>query len=209
MALPITWLSVFSTWCGLRVIAIVHGAAGHASLVANTWVVCSTGCCQLGIACTLCGLIPFPEWFAGALGVVVGRRRSITLLFLVMADEEEIEGGADQEEEDSQDGDGEACGVEAASIAIVTSSRSCLVVESCTYGRADYATAFVGSVTRIVRDDSKAGCEKDIENDSQEAEEGLATEEEREDDAEDGIQDGSACHALNSLLPCWNRDVVF
>src|SRR5437763_2790379 len=40
-------------------------------------------------------------------GVVVGRRRSIALLFLVVADKNDLQDGGDEKEEQVDDGDGE------------------------------------------------------------------------------------------------------
>lgn len=62
---------------------------------------CAWGSSQLSISCgVLITAISLPEWgFAGAGSVVVGWGGAEALLFLVMADEEELEDGCQKEEE--------------------------------------------------------------------------------------------------------------
>lgn len=57
------------------------------------------------------GLPALPELHARALGVAVGRTGTKALLLLVVAHEEHLEEGAEQEEDSTNDGDGEAGGV--------------------------------------------------------------------------------------------------
>ena len=88
MALSVTRLTVLCASSGTSV-AIVHGATSHACLVADaTVVVGGRRGSHLSIASTLGVLVSSPEWLATfPLGVVVGWRRTISLLFLVVLDE--------------------------------------------------------------------------------------------------------------------------
>lgn len=60
----------------------------------------------------------------------------------------------------------------------------------------------------VVGNRGETANEEDIEKDGKDGEDGDAAEEDGEEDAEDEIQDGSARHALNSLLPGWNVHVL-
>ena len=56
---------------------------------------CSS-CCELGIMCV--HLLTTEEATATrASGIIIGRRRTITLLFLVVSDQEELDEGGDEE----------------------------------------------------------------------------------------------------------------
>lgn len=60
----------------------------------------------------------------------------------------------------------------------------------------------------VVCDGRETSDEADVEDDGDEGEESDAAQEERQENAEDEVQAGGARHALNSLLPCWNVDVL-
>ena len=66
-----------------------------------------------------CLLFPESEFAAGAGSVVVRWARAISLLFLMVADEQDLHDGRAQEEESSDDRDGEHGGIEAARCAKV------------------------------------------------------------------------------------------
>lgn len=188
LALAVAWLSIFGPSSrSLGVIAVVHSAAGHAGLVADTRVMRGTGSCHFSVASTLASLVPLPERLARAFCVVVGWRRSITLLFLVVADEKEIKTGADKEREETQDSHSEASSIEAASITIIASSRGCFIIEAGTDRGVDDAAAFVRTMTRVVCNRCEAASKGNIKDDAQEPEDGVATEEESEEYAEYGV----------------------
>ena len=60
----------------------------------------------------------------------------------------------------------------------------------------------------VVGDCEEASGKENVEYHCDEAEEGNAAEEEGEDDAEDGVQNGGTAHAFNCFLPCWNVGIV-
>jgi len=66
------------------------------------------------VAETATALLALPELDAGALGVAVGGAWAVALLLLVVLVDEELERDGDEEEEGSENGDSEACGVEPA-----------------------------------------------------------------------------------------------
>ena len=145
---------------------------------------------------------------ACTLGVVVGWRWAISLLLLVVLDQQDLPCGSDEEKEDADDGDSEDCGVEGADITIVAGTGSRVIAESSAKGRVDCAFARIGAMSSIVCNDSEAADEAQVEEDCKVGEEADAAEEESEDDAKDGVEDGCAAHSFNHLLPCWNVDIL-
>jgi len=126
----------------------------------------------------------------------------------VVTGEKNLDDRSEKEEEDGEDGDGEARCVQAANIAPVTSTRSVLATEASSERSVDNALAFAGAMAGVVCDCGKAAREQNVEQDSDESEESDATQAEGEEDTEDGVQDGSARHAFNGLLPYWNVNVL-
>ena len=60
----------------------------------------------------------------------------------------------------------------------------------------------------VVCNGSEAASEEDVEDDAQEAKDANATEAQSEDNREEGVENTGARHALNSLLPGWDRHIV-
>ena len=85
----------------------VHGSASIAGVVA--WSNRTSACGRhLSIPGVVDLLVASPERFAASTRcVVVGWRRAVALLFLVVSDEDDLEGGRDEEEEGVDDRDGE------------------------------------------------------------------------------------------------------
>ena len=164
-------------------------------------------------------LLAVPEVALGrAAGVVVGRARAETLLLLVLADKEDLEESSDEEQESGNDRHSEHGSVHAASVARRDRVGEVLALSS--------AETIVAKALRVVGisiadakrgvDDAGAGggtvagqdsnCdettdEEDVEDDRGEGEEADATEAAGKDHGSDGVQDGDAGNALNSLLP--------
>jgi len=183
--------AILSAICLSGGIAAVDGRAGQTGLVADSVVVDSSRSSHLSISGSPRGLVATPEGLSTeALGVVVGGGRTISLLFLVVADEEEVEGDTEEKEEHGQDGHGEGSGVERASIAIVTGAGSAFVVKTNAKGGIDDSATATGTVAGIICNGCKASNETDVEENTKEAEDGDAAKAEGEDDAEDGVQSG-------------------
>lgn len=136
MGLAIAWLAILGTGGG-RVVSTIDSAAGHASLVADS-VVSSAGGSQLSVTGALGGLVAAPEGFPSlATGVVVGWGWAVLLLLLVMADEEDVEDGAGEEEQDCRDRHGEARSVECAGVTEITGAGGFCVARASTDGSVD------------------------------------------------------------------------
>jgi len=103
-SLPIAWLAVLGAMRVEGGVTAVDSSASHFSLVADSAVVVRSSCSShLSISGSPGYPVTAPEGLSTvALGVVVGGRRTISLLFLVVADEEEVEGNAQDEEEDGE-----------------------------------------------------------------------------------------------------------
>jgi hypothetical protein len=200
------------TVLGLSIVndAVVHGRASHASLVAGAVAGSGDGTGgHFSVTGRVNLAVALPEGAAsGAGGVVVLGAWAETLLGLVVLGQRELHGGGDEEEEDVEDGHGEAGSVQGASIAPVTSTESIFARQASADRSIDNTLAGVGTVARVVGDGGETADEAEIEEDGDEGEEGNAAEAESEKNSEDGVENGSARHALNGLFPCWNADVV-
>ena len=109
------------TILGLKIaISIVHGIAGETCVVA---VSSSDGCASsshLGIPSVVCLLVTLPEWTTtNTGGVVVAWAWAVALLLLVVAGEQDLEDGGDEEQEDVDNSNSEDGGLELACLAQV------------------------------------------------------------------------------------------
>ena len=57
-------------------------------------------------------------------------------------------------------------------------------------------------------DGDEASAEENVKNEAEESEEGDAAEEAGKDNGEPSVDDGGSRHALHSLLPCWDMEVM-
>lgn len=212
---------------GERVVAVVHGRAGHAGLVTGSnsrAVVVSevvgvgsdgagarTAGGHLGVAGAAGCLVAVaaPEGSStSAAGVVVAGAGAEALLLLVVAGEEELDDGGDEEEEDVDERHGKYGRVQAAHVSPVACTGGLFVVDAPAQGGVDESLARVGAVAGVVRDGGEAPDEADVEEDGDEGKEPDRAEEDGQQDAEDQVQAGGAGHALNGLFPCGDVDVV-
>jgi len=108
--ITIALLAVLGLCQGIRP---VHSGASVAGVVAGSNGA-SAGGCHLRISGVTDFLVASPEWCTRC--VVVGWRWAVSLLFLVMSDEEDLENGRDDEEEDIEDCNGEDSCLEVTSL---------------------------------------------------------------------------------------------
>jgi len=117
-SLSVAWLAVLSFVETAHTVASC--GAGVASIMRRTYGVmsaCSTCSGQLGVTGVIDSLVALPEWTsAGTRGVVVAWAWTVTLLFLVMADKEDLDDGGEEEEEAQDDRDGEDRSVKTAGL---------------------------------------------------------------------------------------------
>lgn len=151
----------------------------------------------------------------GARGVVVRRRRTEALLLAVVAPDVDLQDGADEEEDGSDDGDSEAGGLEPAReteigeigrVLARADTESCLAVTgglrvcgAATEWGADGARARAGAVAEQHGHGDEGGDEEEVEDDGEEGEEGLPAQEAGEQDGEDEVQTGGAGDGLNGF----------
>ena len=192
-----------SDWCKA---AVVHRGSGHTSLVRVTTNRCSSS--ELSIAGTLGSLVALPKLATAAGGVVVLWAGAITLLLLMVLHNHELPASGDEEQEDAENGNGKDSGVQAARIAEAAGTWCALVVQASTDGCVDDAAAGICAMAGVVGDGSKCSSEADIKEDAQETEETMTSEAKTEDDAKNGVESSCANDSLDSLLPCWDCNVV-
>lgn len=137
--------------------------------------------------------VALPEWSASrSSSVVVLGRWAESLVLLVTTSQQELETGADGKEENAEDGDGKACGVQAADVSPFARTRGLCVARAAAEGSVDNALAGVGSVSGIVGNGRKAADEADVEEDGNVGEECDAAEAEGEEKSEDGVENCGA-----------------
>jgi len=145
-------------------------------------------------------LAALPELHAGALGVAVAGAGTERLLLLVVLHEEDLDEGAEQEEEGADDGDGEAGGVELADraegssvgdlVALTVGTKALLGAgRTVTEGSLDIALAAGGTVTcHDCNGDHGTAAEK-VEEYAEEGKDFLSAEAACQQDSENGVQD--------------------
>lgn len=170
-------------------------------------------------------LVALPEWSAASTGGVVVRWRwAIALLFLVVADEEDLENGRDKEEEDVDDGDGEDGCLESAGTTqvrcvgdVLTSSESesirpvpwRLGVRGPTSKNCVHVAAARASSMAVEPGNRHiAAYEADVQDDSEEGEEADSAQEEGEEHSEEQVEHRGARHALNGSDPVMDGQLV-
>lgn len=175
-------------------------------------------------------LLTLPELaVTRASSVSVGRGRTKALLLLVMAPKTDLQQGSDEEEETvtllvadhgyhdrgylrSQDRDGKACGVQAACsserrrvgdlIALASAAKALLGLRIAGSKRSlDPAGAAVGSITSENGESYKGSAEEDVQDNSDESEESLASEADGEKNGEDGVNDSCSRDSLHRVCP--------
>lgn len=157
---------------------------------------------HLRIPRALGSLVAAPEGLAArTLGVVVAGGGTVALLFLVMLDEQDVEGRTGEEQEDGEDRHRETRGVQCTDIPVVAGARGLDVGGCSAERRIDDSGAGVGAVARVVGDGGKGADEQDVEEHAEEAEEGDPAETQGQDDAEDGVQRCGTGQACDGFLP--------
>ena len=161
--------------------------------------------CHLCICRSVCLLVAFPEWRASrARRVVVRGRSAVALLLLVVADEEDLHYGGEEEKEDVDDGNGESgCFDLARTMQIVAG-----VAGTGAENGIHVAMAGPRSTAVVVGYGSEAAGEQEVEDDEKEADEGVASEEEGEEDAEKKVEHSGPGHAFNRTNPYWDVDLM-
>ena len=203
-------------------IRAVHRSTGVPGVVA--WAN-GTSSGHLGISSVVDLLIALPEWSAaGTRSVIVGWRWAIALLFLVVADEEDLDNGRNDEEEDVDDGDGEDGCLESAGTTqvrcvgdVLASSESepirpvpwrLGVRGPASKNCVDVAGARSGSVAVEPRNRHVTTYEADVQHDSEEGEEADSAQEQGEEYSEEQVEHRGARHALNGSDPVVDGQLV-
>ncbi|KAB8760590.1 hypothetical protein FH972_026582 [Carpinus fangiana] len=154
---------------------------------------------------------------------VVGGRRAVLLLLLVVARDPELDQGAEEEEEGTDDGDSKSGFVETAREAVVASVGNILVgagAESAgtklvtAVGRAsanggdDKASAGVRTAPRQDGEGNESTDKGDIEDNGEEGEEAGAAQAAGEENGKDGVDDGDAADAFDGLPLAGDGDLA-
>lgn len=205
-----------------------NGATGVGSVVASAVVVGSRDTktarrrwdsSDLGVTEVVVAALPLPELDARTLGVAVGGARTESLLLLVVAAKEELEKGGEEEEDGTEDGDGEAGRVQAAGSAernrvgdltvIAGAVEALLVIGGSVAQRSvDVSRAAVSAITGQdgVRNHGTAA--EEVEDHSEESEEGLSSQAASQNNGEDGVENHGTGETSHGLLPSGDGDIA-
>jgi len=124
----------------------------------------------------------------------------------VVTDESNLKSGCAEEEEGSDDGDGEYCGVESAGKTEVDVVNAVVARRQSGSKRSSNGTsALVCALTSKDGDCKESTNEEDVQDDGNECEETDAAQEAGQEDCKDHVESSSATDSFNCLLPC--RDV--
>lgn len=133
------------------------------------------------------------------------------------ADQTKLHECGDDEEEDGDDRDSEGSGVQAAGgvwshlvgvVLIAVCSASIVARDvAVRVTRAEWCVEIARAARAITRHDSngnECSCKEDVEDESDDAEEGDAAEAAGQDNGKDGVESRCSRETLDSLLPCRN-----
>jgi len=199
----------------------VGGVVAGAVVVGSSWGSKTTGGrygsdFRVTVLSNPVGLPALPELHAGTLGVAVGRTGTESLLLLVMAHQEDLDEGAEQEEEGANNRDSEAGGVELADraegsrvgdlVTLAVGSKALLgVLRTITKGSLDVARAAGSTITGHDSDGNHGTAAKNIEEYAENGKDCLSTKAASQQDSEDAVQDDGSRETSDGLLP--NRNV--
>jgi len=165
------------------------------------------------------GLLALPELHAGTGGVTVARTGTKGLLLLVVAHEEHLDKGANEEKDGTNDGDSHAGGVELADraegssvgdlVALTVGTKALLGAgRTVTEGSLDIALAAGGTVTcHDCNGDHGTAAEK-VEEYAEEGKDFLSAEAACQQDSENGVQDNGTGQTRDGLLPGRNACIA-
>lgn len=157
---------------------------------------------------------------SGAGSVAVGWAGSEALLLLVVADEHNVHDGGEQENDATDNGDGEASLVHAASSAVVDTVGNLIalgtvgaeaetnIVKVCANGGADDARAGARAIASQHCESNEDTNEGNVENDADEAEEADAGKAAGQEHSQDGVENRCTSKAFYCLRISCNEQIA-